>query len=245
MKKALLLIVCGFLGGCASYRMVNRAEWLGQEQRNLVEREVLRNLSRTVLNPYSIPSRTQLSPEIKMTFTDNATMTAALPLSGSGQSLGLELGAVSDQYSGAVSAETNPNALRDLRELYRFAVWQAGPTPNLDFFKKHRGVWLYWVSRTGQGQDNKPIEGMPFLGSSQQHDFYGKQEVFSDFVLETLGSPARSAPINAQAKAAAAGKAAARPRPAAATGQIPSQSTPATPSPSTNIYIRQPGLLLR
>ncbi|MBB3020644.1 hypothetical protein FHR70_003730 [Microvirga lupini] len=193
LKFFFISAIVSLLPACANERIVNRSEWLGQATRSATQNEVFVNLSRSIISPFAIPTRTTISPEIKMQMVDNGSISAAIPIfnvAKASGALGVEVGDNIDTYTASVAAEANPATLRSLRDLYMYAV-----DPNLrtargsDFARSFPDRWLFWKNRQGQSVgDVPPPPGAQWIGSSSAHDFYTTNPLaFSEFVLATLG----------------------------------------------------------
>jgi hypothetical protein len=182
------------LVGCASGRLVNRSEWMGQESRVIAKREVFHNLSMAVHDPNHVPTRTTMSSTVNMTFTDTSEFSATIPLNNISRSSGVAratIGGIIDKYDGSVTSETNAVQLRVLRDLYRRALYpDFFELPNSKFGRDYAGkIWLFWKNRLGhKGPERLPPADAGLIGSTEYHDFYTiDTEAFSDFYLATLG----------------------------------------------------------
>lgn len=193
MKKRLVAIVLALiLSGCASERIVIQAEKYGYDMNSLPIREVFTNLSKAVYDPNHIPSRTTFG-EGKLTFTDTGGVSAGIPLFASargGALVSAKVGDLIDQYNIGISPETDPEALLQLRNLYRQAVYPEMFHPATTFGRKHVLRWLFWTNRSGHnGPERAPPTNAYPVGSTDLHDFYStSSETFSDFILSSFGS---------------------------------------------------------
>jgi hypothetical protein len=221
------------------------------------DREIFRNLSMTVYDPNHIPTSTAIS-QVDLDFTDHSSFSATIPLNNvarpSGQA-GAKIGDIIDQYKANIKSESDANALRNLRNLYRFAVYPLDfKLPNSKFGATYREPWLFWKNRFlagGRSPENEPNFDMNvvYIGSSEFHDFYIKRgtEAFSDFYLATIGgdeplippkptAAARPAQVQPQPQPAQPPKAHERSR-TPRSSVVPPPDQPSPPQPSGTKFL--------
>lgn len=162
--------------------------------------EVIRNLDAAITNPDRIPSRTTFELS-QLNFSDTGGLAATLPLNTLGRSAGaltVKAPEYNDQYQLGVSAESDPEALRALRNLYREGVYPGDHIPITRFGKIYQKRWLFWEELSIDPEYSKYTkDGLFFIGSGDNYNLYVRDRTtFSEFVLSSFGShpplPARS-----------------------------------------------------
>jgi hypothetical protein len=131
LRRLLAAALAASLGGCAGPILNQNTEYLGSTIGALEERQVLKNLSRFVENPWAMPGHVelangqiqetnQLGINLKYPYTHTAAPSGVTLASGS--EFDVNPAQTQDQESYSLLPVTDPDDLRRLRAIYHYAV---------------------------------------------------------------------------------------------------------------------------
>ncbi|WP_136615055.1 hypothetical protein [Bradyrhizobium sacchari] len=222
-KLALVILCAASVAGCASTQLNYNTLDIASSVSSLYTKQVLSNLSKYIDEPEGLPAQVDIAagtvqtsnsvtPSITGPVSKSFTYGAAGLVTGSAAAGASMTGTFADswQQNWNVSPITDANTLRNLRAIYRYAVYQTNieqeyhvprasiggklvANPYLSSFPqcvlcgpshgrnpKLRGGWLYWTGPDWRGLQNPPPADVPVVSLGH----YGAHELFmlkSDF----------------------------------------------------------------
>jgi hypothetical protein len=194
------------LGGCAGTQLAYNTVDVSSTVESIYTNQTLLNLSRTIDDPWAIPSMLEIttgqigtSNSVSPSFTTPLSKSAVRDNSGTISTvtragLGLTIGANDGwQQSWNTLPVTNPKALRKLRALYRGAVARnGGCEPRATPILRTKCGWVFWSGLRGSylPADGSPVKSLGVYGGNElfikQVD--ANSGVLQEFVLAVMAA---------------------------------------------------------
>jgi hypothetical protein len=217
-KAALGAFLCAILGGCAGTQLAYNTLDVASTVIDIETRQVLENLSRTIDQPYAVPSQVDVQTGTIQT-TNSVTPSITAPLSrsaartGTGAlttlttaGAGVSVGATDGwTQSWQVTPVSDPTTLTNIRALYHYVIYgpdgrEKLPAAVLKLPPRH----VFWSGTAADGSINPPPADIPVrdLGFFGNHELFMTMQDFNsgylaDLVLLVL-PPAAPASSSAQ-----------------------------------------------